>query len=146
MCEDLAPPDIARSSSGGSNVTLERVIHHHAVGVESPAESPDRTLHALDPFARQTVGIASIVERDNLFEQHAKQILAIARVMNSRVRMRAAFADAESVQSVECLSPPPVEYGKIQAAIKNDFLPAGAGSFQRSSGCVQPHIDALHQM
>src|SRR5579863_5689320 len=61
----------AVTSPGGSHVTgcapgrghvaLQGVIHHHAIGIEAPAESADGSLHALDPAARQSVTIALVV-------------------------------------------------------------------------------------
>src|SRR5688572_7365562 len=117
---------VAGSSTGCRYVALLRVVHHHAVGVESPAEGADGTFHAADPAAWQPVFVAFVIERDDLFFQNAVKIVAIAHVMNFRVRMRSADTDGESVQSVVSLRPPSVQNGQVQAAIQDDFLATGA--------------------
>ena len=49
------------------NVALQRVIHHHAVGVKSPTERSNGPLHAFDPAARQSIVVSLVVERDDFF-------------------------------------------------------------------------------
>src|SRR5208282_3572999 len=58
-------PEVACGAAGSWNVALERVIHHHAIGIEAPAKGADGALHALDPAAWKAVAIALIVERDH---------------------------------------------------------------------------------
>ena len=54
-------------------------------------------------------------------------------------------ADREAVQPVVGLRPPAVENRKVQAAVQDHLLAAGARCFQRTPRIVQPHVDALHQ-
>src|ERR1700692_2434740 len=79
---------IAGGAAGGWNVTFHRVVHHHAVGVESPSECADGALHALDPASRQAVPIAMIEKRNNFLAQNAIQILSIALIVHVHVGMR----------------------------------------------------------
>jgi hypothetical protein len=52
---------ITRCATCGWNVALQRVIHHHAIGVEPPAQRTDGTLHPLDPPSWQSIAVAQIV-------------------------------------------------------------------------------------
>src|SRR5581483_7110567 len=64
------------------NIAFQSVIHHHAIGVEAPAQGADGALHALDPAARQTIMVAMVVEGNHLFAQHAVQVFPIAGVVH----------------------------------------------------------------
>src|ERR1700728_1432098 len=117
---------VAGRAAGGRHVTLPRVIHHHAVGVEAPAERADGALHAPDPPAGQAVAIALVVERNYFVMQGTVEVFTVARIVNVHVRMRAAGADGESVEAIVGFGPPAIEHGKIQTAVENDLLTAGA--------------------
>src|ERR1700677_527150 len=56
---------IARRSSSGRNVTFLRVVHHHAIGVEAPAQRPNGSLHALDPATGPAVSISLVKKRNH---------------------------------------------------------------------------------
>src|SRR4051794_34128131 len=140
------PAHIARSAASGRNVALERVIHNHAIGVEPPAQGPDRPLHTFDPSARQAVAIALIVERNDFIAQDTVERIPIAPVVNIHIGVRPAGPDREAIRSVVGFGPPAVEHRKVQAAVEDHFLAAGSGSLERPPGIVQPDIDALHQM
>src|SRR6266496_4737818 len=58
---------VARRAARGGDVAFQRVIHHHAISIEAPAERPNGSLHAFDPATRQAVAVALIVERNHLF-------------------------------------------------------------------------------
>ena len=88
---------VAGSAPSGRYVALGDVIHHHTVGTESPAERPDRALHAFNPVARQTVAVPLIVKRNHFLAQHAIKIFAIARIVDIHIAMGAAIADSESI-------------------------------------------------
>src|SRR5258708_5360222 len=51
---------VARRAAYGRDVALQWVIHHHAVGVESPPESPGGPLHAYDPPQLQAITTAMV--------------------------------------------------------------------------------------
>src|SRR5215510_3381231 len=57
-----------------------------------------------------------------------------------------AAAYREPVQAVVGFGPPPIHDRKIEAAVQNDLLATGSGSFQRTAGGIQPDIDALHKV
>src|SRR5665213_2037404 len=99
---------VARSPARRWNITLKRVIHHHPVSIEPPAQGANRPLHALDPPARQPIPIALIEQRNHFLAQYPIQILSVARIVNLHVRMRSPRADREPVQSVVSLCPPPI--------------------------------------
>src|SRR5580704_9231751 len=65
-------PDLAGCSAGGRDVTLLRVIHHHAIGVKAPAECADGALHPLDPAPRKAVAVALVVQRDHFLPQSSE--------------------------------------------------------------------------
>ena len=102
-------PEVARGATGRRNVALGRVIHHHAIGVEAPAEGADGALHALDPAARKAVAIALIVERDHFVTKNPYQVFPIAGVVNIHVGVRSAASDGEAVQTVVSFRPPAVQ-------------------------------------
>ena len=66
--------------------------------------------------------------------------------MNIHVAVRSARSDREAIQAVVGLSPPAVENGKIEAAVQDNFLTAGAGGLERPPRIVQPHVNALHEV
>src|ERR1700730_17736848 len=101
--------EIAGHASSRRYIAFQGVIHHHAIGVEAPAQGPDGALHALDPAAREAVAVAVVVERNHFFAQDAVQIFSIAIVVNAHVGMSSAGSDGESVQAVVGLCPPAVE-------------------------------------
>src|SRR6185312_12512526 len=72
-------------SAGGGDIALQGVVHDHAVGVEAPAQSTDRALHALDPAVGEAVGVALVVERDYFVAEHSIQIVAVAAVVDVHV-------------------------------------------------------------
>src|SRR5208283_3469729 len=111
----------------GGYVALERVVHHHPVGVKSPSEGADGALHALDPAVRQAVAVTLVVKRNNLFPKHPIQVLAVAGVVQTQVGMGPARADGESIQAVIGLRPPAVQNREVEAAVQNDFLTASSG-------------------
>src|SRR5882762_4402949 len=139
-------PGVARRAAGGRNIALERVIHHHAIRIETPAEGADGTLHALDPAARQAVAIALIVQRDHFFTKNSHQVFPVARVVNIHFGVSSAVSDGEAVQAVVRFRPPAVQHREVQAAVQNDFLAARSRGFQRTPRIVQPDIDTLRQM
>ena len=99
----------AGSSSGGRNIALARVVHHHAIGVETPAESANRSFHSFDPAAGKAVDIAFVVKRDHFVAKNTIEILAIASIVYVYIRMSAAGADGEAVQPVIGFRPPAIE-------------------------------------
>src|SRR5208283_5873809 len=106
----------------------------------------DGALHALDPAARQAVAIALIVKRDHFVTKNPDQVIPVAGVVNIHVGVRSALSDSEAVQAVVSFRPPAVQNREVQAAVQNDFLTAGSGSFQRTPRIVQPDINTLRQM
>src|ERR1700682_2963089 len=56
----LEASGIAARTAGRRDVRLEDIVHDHAVGAEPPTKSPERLLHAGDPFAGQAVSIAVV--------------------------------------------------------------------------------------
>src|SRR5258708_23772459 len=60
--------------------------------------------------------------------------------------MGSAGSTGETVHAIDGFGPPPIEDGKIQAAMQHNFLAARARSFQRTAGIVEPDIDALHKV
>src|SRR5215470_521222 len=132
--------------AGRGNVAVQRVVHHHTIRIETPAERADRSLHALDPTPRNSILIALIIEWNHFIAQDAVEIFGISRIMNIRTRVSPAVSDRETVQTVVGFSPPSIENRKIKAAIQNNFLTACARSFQRTPRIVQPDIDAAHQV
>src|ERR1700741_2032336 len=137
---------VAGRSSRRGYVAFESVIHHHAVGAETPAQSADGALHALDPPSREPIAIAMVVERNHFFAKSTHEIFSVARVMDVHVRMRSADTNGEAVHAVIRLGPPAVENGEVEAAIEHGFLAAGARSLLRPARIVEPHINALHEM
>src|ERR1700689_4193681 len=115
---------LARRATGRGYVAFRRVIHHHTIGIEAPAEGADGSLHALDPAARQAVTITLVEQWNHFFAKSAVQILTITRVMDAHAGVRSARADGKAVHAVIGLSPPAIEHGKIESAIQNYFLPA----------------------
>src|SRR5882672_3499287 len=74
------------------------------------------------------------------------QILSVALVVDAHAVVSSAGADGKSIHAVVGLSPPAIEDRKIQSAIQDNFLTAGARCFQGTAGIVQPDIDALHEI
>src|SRR6266566_227267 len=64
LTDNVSPsrPHVARCTTRGGDVTLERVIHDHSVGIESPTQRSDGSFHALDPTTRQAIMVAIIVK------------------------------------------------------------------------------------
>src|SRR5579863_5004329 len=87
---------IAGSPAGGWDVAFRGVIHHHAIGVEPPAEGADGTLHAFDPAAGQTVVIALVVERDHFFAKGAHQVFSVSGIVNGHAGVSSASSDGEA--------------------------------------------------
>src|SRR5215469_16746603 len=139
-------PDIAGGASGRGDVALQRVIHHHAIGVEAPAQGADGTLHAPDPATRKAVTVALVEQGNHLVVQGAVEILAITGVMHAHVGVSAAIADGEAIHAVVGLGPPSVKHGKIEPAIEHYLLPAGAGSLEWPAWIIQPDVHALYQV
>src|SRR5580692_3358226 len=96
---------------GRGHVTLQGVIHHHAIGIEAPAKGADGSLHALDPAARQAVTITLVVQRNHFVPERAVQILPVARVVDAHVSVRSPRPDGESIHAVVRLGPPAIENG-----------------------------------
>ena len=76
---------VAGGAAGGGHVALRRVIHHHAVGIEAPAEGADGALHALDPAAGKAVTIALVIEGNHFVGKRAIKVFAVARILNVHV-------------------------------------------------------------
>ena len=129
-------------------VALPDVVHHHAVGVEAPAERPDGALHARDPAARQAVGVARVVERDDLLARARGSRSSASRsswIAWSDVRLR-RMPMAKPFEPVVGLGPPAVEDREVEAAVEHHLLPAGARRLERAARIVEPDVDALHQV
>src|SRR5277367_419935 len=77
--------DFARRPSGRRDVTLQRVIHDHAIGIEAPSQRADGPLHALDPSPRQAVLVTLIVKRNEFVTKHAVQVVAVTAVMHIHI-------------------------------------------------------------
>jgi len=63
------------------NVALQRVVHHQAIGVESPAQGADRPLHALDPPPRKAIAISLVIQWNHFFVKHSQQVFSIAGIV-----------------------------------------------------------------
>src|SRR5678815_5380534 len=57
----LNGPHVAGSPTRSRDIALERVVHHHSVGVEAPAQGSDGSFHPSNPAARQPVLVPLIV-------------------------------------------------------------------------------------
>ena len=55
----------ARRAAGRRNIAVQRVVHDHAIGVETPTECSNGAFHPFDPSARQPIMIALVVERND---------------------------------------------------------------------------------
>ena len=66
----------ARQAAGSGDVAAFHIVHHHAVGVESPAEGADAAFHSLDPRLRDIVTIAVEVQRDDFVVENANEVFA----------------------------------------------------------------------
>src|SRR5215469_6621870 len=75
-------PHVAAGAAGRRDVGLEHVVHHHTVGAESPAKGPDCALHPGNPFARQAIAVAVVVQRDDLVAEDLEESLGIAFILN----------------------------------------------------------------
>src|SRR5450631_2655904 len=117
---------VARRPSRGGNVALLGVIHHHAIGIEPPAERTDRPLHALDPASWKSIAIPLVVQRDHFFAQRPHQVFSVASIMNVHIRMRSAGSNGKAVHAIECFCPPAIKDGEVQSAVQHHFLPARA--------------------
>src|ERR1700677_4717974 len=137
---------VARSAARRGDVTLQGIVHNHAVGVEPPAESANGALHALNPAARQTIHIALVVEGNHFLSQDPVEILAVPCVVNVHVGVGTTHPDGKSVQAVISFRPPAIQHGEIEPAVQNHFLSAGARSFERTTRIVQPYVNALDEM
>ena len=74
------------------------------------------------------------------------EVFAVAAVVDVHVRVGAAGADGEAVESVVSFGPPAVEDGEVEASVEDDLLSAGTGGFKRAAWVVEPHIDALDEV
>src|SRR5690349_15267239 len=108
------------------------MIHDHAVGVESPAKSANRSLHALDPSSGQAVLIALVVERNDCLAQDSVEIFSVTLIVNVHSRVGSAGADCEAIQAVERFRPPSVQNRKVQASVQNNLLAACSRGFERT--------------
>src|SRR5438093_6244749 len=86
-----------RRSTGCGHIAMQRVIHHHAIGIEAPAERADCSLHALDPAARNAVLIALIVERNDFVAKDSIKVAGISSVVNIGPRVSSSVSNGETV-------------------------------------------------
>src|ERR1700732_5236788 len=75
--------EIAGHASSRRYIAFQGVIHHHAIGVEAPAQGPDGALHALDPAAREAVAVAVGAERNHFFVHEPVQLISIGNIVTS---------------------------------------------------------------
>src|ERR1035438_140615 len=106
-------------------VGLLRVVAHHARGREPRSNGGNRSLHHLDPLNRQVIGIALIVERDNLFFEDIVERLTILVILCVGVGVFLRFADGPTRVGVLYFTPPTVRDGKIDAAIRSEERSVG---------------------
>jgi len=91
------------------DVTLRRVVHYHAVGVETPAQGADGALHALDPASGQTVVVALVVERDHFIAEGALEGFRVLGIVDRHVGVGAPHSDGETILAIISLGPPAIE-------------------------------------
>src|ERR1700736_5193047 len=137
---------IARRTSSCGDVTIQRVIHHHPISVESPAQCPYRPLHALDPATRKTIAVALIVKGNHLVTQGSVQVLRVPGVVHLYIRVSPPTPDGEPVESVIRLRPPAIQHRKVQAAVQDDFLTACSRRLKGPPRIIQPDIDPLDKV
>src|SRR5260370_40395220 len=118
------------------NVALLRVIHHHAVCIEAPSQSADRSLHALDPATRKAVAIPLVIEWNDFFAESSHQVFSIAGIVDAHIGMCSAGSNGEAIHAIESFRPPSIQDGKIQTAVQDDFLTACARGLQRPARIV----------
>src|SRR5882724_3695515 len=93
-------PGVAGHAARSGNVALQRVVHHHTVGVEEPSQSADGAFHALDPTTGKAVAIALVVERNHFVVKRPQQIFAVTSVVDVDVGVSSTGADREPVHAV----------------------------------------------
>ena len=74
------------------------------------------------------------------------EVLGVAGVGDFVIDVLPVVADGEAVLAVVGLGPPAVEDREVEAAVEHGFHAAGAGGFLRPARCVEPDVDALHQV
>src|SRR5258706_15288384 len=81
---------IAARAARRWNIAVESVVHPHAIGVETPTQSPDRAFHAFDPTAWQPISIAMVEQRNPFFLQSTEQVFPVPRVVDIHIGMCSA--------------------------------------------------------
>src|ERR1022692_1132272 len=137
---------IARCTPGRRDVAFQRVVHHHPVSIEPPAQRADGSLHAFDPASRQAVAITLVKQRDHFFPKDPVQLVPVARIVNIHVRVGSAGSDGEAIQPVICFRPPTIRNGKVQAAVQHYLLAARSRCLQWAARIVEPDIHTLHEV
>ena len=100
---------------------MRDIVHHHAVGVESPAECADRSFHVGDPALWKMVAVAIVEKRNYFLGQHAIQIITVAGILNVLINMSPPGTDRKAIFSVVGFRPPAIQHGAIQSAFKTTF-------------------------
>ena len=87
-----------------------------------------------------------IVEWDNFVTKHAIKVVTVPSIVAIHIGVSTTRTDGEAIQAVVGFGPPAIENRKVQTAIENDFLTAGAGSLKWTTRVVKPNVHTLHEM
>ncbi len=97
---------------------------------------------ALNPCARDAIGITIKEHRHNLFGERLIKIRAVHAILLGDVVGMGILADGETVGAIVTFAPPAVEDAQVHAAVAAGLHAARAGSFERAARVVQPDVAA----
>src|SRR5690606_36434298 len=117
--EFLACCHVAAGSPGCWQIAVAYVVDHHAIGTESGRQGGDRLDHHRNPLLGQSVDVAIIKARNDLFDKHTEEIIGIALVGNIVVHMLGTVANGKAIASVVSLGPPAIENRTVQPAVEH---------------------------
>ncbi len=126
----------------GGQITLGKILAHHALGVEARHDGRHRAFgHFYPVLGKPHLAMLVVQRHDLILQQLVKGTGFFAGTDFFAQEFRYRF-DRPAILAVVALSPPAVQHRQVDNAVQPCFHAGGTAGFQWVERIVQPYIDA----
>ena len=121
-------------------VVVELALHRVEGG-----DLRDGILHGLHPSFAETLGVAAVIERDDLIFEQTVDVGCVEFVLLTLVLVGTLVGKCPTGAGTITFIPPTIEHGEVDHAVHEGLFARRSGGFEGTRGGVHPDIDAADE-